>query len=50
MPLTRDEDIAELLTEARNIAVVGLSEAPIMAIVLALARSSAMSVSLVSGI
>jgi uncharacterized protein len=28
MPLTRDEDIAELLTNARNIAVVGLSDRP----------------------
>ena len=28
MPLTRDEDIAELLTDARNIAVVGLSDRP----------------------
>jgi predicted CoA-binding protein len=26
MPLTRDEDIAELLTKARNIAVVGASD------------------------
>ena len=28
MPLTRDEDIAEMLTNARNIAVVGLSDRP----------------------
>ena len=28
MPLTRDEDIAELLTSARNIAVVGCSDRP----------------------
>ena len=28
MPLTRDEDIRELLTNARNIAVVGLSDRP----------------------
>jgi hypothetical protein len=28
MPLTRDEDIAELLTNARNIAVVGCSDRP----------------------
>jgi uncharacterized protein len=28
MPLTRDEDIAQLLTETRNIAVVGLSDRP----------------------
>lgn len=28
MPLTRDEDIAELLTNARNIAVVGASDRP----------------------
>jgi len=28
MPLIRDEDIAELLTNARNIAVVGLSDRP----------------------
>ena len=28
MPLTRDEDIAELLTNARNVAVVGLSDRP----------------------
>jgi len=28
MPLTRDEDIAQLLTEACNIAVVGLSDRP----------------------
>jgi uncharacterized protein len=28
MPLTSDEDIAELLTNARNIAVVGLSDRP----------------------
>ena len=28
MPLTRDEDIRELLTKARNIAVVGLSDRP----------------------
>ena len=28
MPLTRDEDIRELLTNARNIAVVGLSYRP----------------------
>ena len=28
MPLTRDEDIAELLTDARNIAVVGCSDRP----------------------
>jgi predicted CoA-binding protein len=28
MPLTRDEDIAELLTDARTIAVVGASDRP----------------------
>ena len=28
MPLTRDEDIAELLTSARNIAMVGASDRP----------------------
>jgi hypothetical protein len=28
MPLTRDEDITELLTNARNIAVVGCSDRP----------------------
>jgi predicted CoA-binding protein len=28
MPLTRDEDIAELLTNARNIAVIGASDRP----------------------
>ena len=28
MPLTRDEDIAELLANARNIAVVGCSDRP----------------------
>ena len=28
MPLTRDEDIAELLKEARTIAVVGASDRP----------------------
>ena len=28
MPLTRDEDIAELLTKARTIAVVGCSDRP----------------------
>jgi predicted CoA-binding protein len=28
MPLTRDEDIAELLTDARNIAVIGASDRP----------------------
>ena len=28
MPLTRDEDIAELLTEARTIAVIGASDRP----------------------
>ena len=28
MPLTRDEDIAELLTNAHNIAVVGCSDRP----------------------
>jgi predicted CoA-binding protein len=28
MPLTRDEDIAELLTNARNIAMVGASDRP----------------------
>jgi predicted CoA-binding protein len=28
MPLTRDEDIAELLTNARNMAVVGCSDRP----------------------
>jgi predicted CoA-binding protein len=28
MPLTRDEDIAELLTNARTIAVVGASDRP----------------------
>ncbi|HKP33416.1 MAG TPA: CoA-binding protein, partial [Sphingomicrobium sp.] len=28
MPLTRDEDIAELLTTARTIAVVGASDRP----------------------
>ena len=28
MPLTRDEDIAELLSNARNIAVVGCSDRP----------------------
>jgi len=28
MPLTRDEDIAELLTNARNIAMIGASDRP----------------------
>ena len=28
MPLTRDEDIAELLTSARTIAMVGASDRP----------------------
>ena len=28
MPLTRDEDIAELLTSARNIAMIGASDRP----------------------
>src|SRR5258708_12397969 len=28
MPLTRDEDIAELLTDARTIAVIGASDRP----------------------
>ena len=28
MPLTRDEDIAELLTNARTIAMVGASDRP----------------------
>ena len=30
MPLTRDEDIARLLTEARTIAVVGASDLEVL--------------------